>query len=859
MHVQGLGSKVELINTYMKHNDRLATILDHALRPYALRARPAATLSLFLDFNILVSWYTSVLLLEMRERVNDVLGVWRDRSKDVTGLASQYKFPVPWVPQRSSREDSQFYTAIPEDLVEVLLTYLQYARIHKDTVAPSFVDSVGRLDAEVLMAYTSSFLYLAEQLQAAVNSKDWAAATIEEELSEYATWLSSIANDTRRVELDRLHAPNRVADAGAKEGEHFDRGTQEDVRKEESLEKQALKAFRRVCLTSLDHLTCVVFVYVFHERRHLLSDDLYRAWLDTLPIPEEGRAPGKGGPQPIIFEVIDDLSFFLEEKVGFLNAHSYHQLVAYAADKMNVFYLSLFKIAHRYGASFGMRELCQARADIATITLALQTAMNANPDNTPEYIQRKQNIADLFLPLQLCCDLLEHDLASPPFDASMKLLQAYAEAHPHDAAAMASLIETFLGLKGVSKYTTRKKAMPRRSEVSSAATAAAAAAATSAHPMPPAAPSPRDPHSPAPASPVPPGLPAGQPVKRRASMFGFFAHNSTDEHGAGGSAVDALGSFSAHGEQPSAPSPGMHSPLDEEDEMELRKAKELREKVLIDCVSMEVQTVRSHSKVHANKHIAITKSSPLERVFGTDKASEYPLAVQILQSACPPTSTAGAPTNTRYFGRFRGLFGREQSENQSRQLARRQSAGSPSSPHAEDLAESLGFLSLTGLKVEDLFYLDVLRSPHPYLKVQFGNFSHTTKVLVADKTADWSLEEPILVPLRGVGTSESARSSIAEIHISLHYKGFLTDQMIGYVAVEFAPYSPPLFVDKRFKITEFKSSQAVLAAKKAKEEGRNTPSVVVSIAPVNSAASAVVAAAMPYMATPVSPDSTVVD
>ena len=67
--LQGLNSKVELITTYLKHNDRLAVIIDHALRPYELHAEPAALLSLFLDFDILVSWYTSVLLIEMRSRV----------------------------------------------------------------------------------------------------------------------------------------------------------------------------------------------------------------------------------------------------------------------------------------------------------------------------------------------------------------------------------------------------------------------------------------------------------------------------------------------------------------------------------------------------------------------------------------------------------------------------------------------------------------------------------------------------------------------------------------------------------------------------------------------------------------------
>ena len=167
----------------------------------------------------------------MRDRVNDVINVWSDKTKDVTGNSKDYKYPIPWVPQRTTKSDTQVFTAIPEDLVEVLLTYLQFARIHKDNVAPSFVASIGRLDAEVLMAYTSSFLYLSEQLRSALSSRDWSAATAEDELGEYAIWLSSVANDARRVEIDRLHSPNRVADAAAKEGEKFEGGSQEEINK----------------------------------------------------------------------------------------------------------------------------------------------------------------------------------------------------------------------------------------------------------------------------------------------------------------------------------------------------------------------------------------------------------------------------------------------------------------------------------------------------------------------------------------------------------------------------------------------------------------------------------------------------
>eukprot|EP00981_Chlorochromonas_danica_P003033 scaffold607_cov160-Ochromonas_danica.AAC.6 len=63
-------SKVELIRTYLKHHDRLDVILQSAIRPYGLIAQPPARLSLFLDLSILLAWYSSVLILEMRARMD---------------------------------------------------------------------------------------------------------------------------------------------------------------------------------------------------------------------------------------------------------------------------------------------------------------------------------------------------------------------------------------------------------------------------------------------------------------------------------------------------------------------------------------------------------------------------------------------------------------------------------------------------------------------------------------------------------------------------------------------------------------------------------------------------------------------
>ena len=79
---KGLSSKLELISTYMKHNDRLEVIIESALRPYGLIAQPAPKLSHYMHFDTLEYWYSNILHAEMRQRIDDVLSVWTDVSKN---------------------------------------------------------------------------------------------------------------------------------------------------------------------------------------------------------------------------------------------------------------------------------------------------------------------------------------------------------------------------------------------------------------------------------------------------------------------------------------------------------------------------------------------------------------------------------------------------------------------------------------------------------------------------------------------------------------------------------------------------------------------------------------------------------
>ena len=85
--------------------------------------------------------------------------LFKDIEKDVTGNAKDYKYPLPWIPFRAN-DQGIFYTKIPTDLVEILLNYVQYARVTKDNISSSFYNNIEKMNIEICMAYSLSFLYL---------------------------------------------------------------------------------------------------------------------------------------------------------------------------------------------------------------------------------------------------------------------------------------------------------------------------------------------------------------------------------------------------------------------------------------------------------------------------------------------------------------------------------------------------------------------------------------------------------------------------------------------------------------------------------------------------------------------------
>jgi hypothetical protein len=160
--IQGLQSKMQLITSYMRHDDRLALMLESALRPFDLCVQPRPLLSLLLNLDTLLAWYSAVLHQEMKACVDSVVNIWKDVTKDAGGLASKYRYPLPWNPMRSAGESGQFQSLLPEDSTAYLLQYIALTRLHEKNIASSFAKHVNKLDANVHLSFASAYKHLAD-------------------------------------------------------------------------------------------------------------------------------------------------------------------------------------------------------------------------------------------------------------------------------------------------------------------------------------------------------------------------------------------------------------------------------------------------------------------------------------------------------------------------------------------------------------------------------------------------------------------------------------------------------------------------------------------------------------------------
>ena len=866
----------------MKHNDRLDFIIESALRPYKLKASPAPKLSIFLDFDVLASWYTSVLLFEMRGRVDDVLSVWKDPAKDVSGMSSCFKYPLPWIPQRLD-SGGIFLTAIPEDLVEILMTYLSHARLKKSNVAASFHESIGRLDGTVCLSFASAFLYLSEEYQNAMLLKDYGGMN-EEELSEYFTWVASVANDARRVR--RIEILSAVESKDANFEVHV-----ETQKKVTELVNNTYLCYDKVLMKALDHVSCILMMYLFHDTLNYLDKDFYILWkanIDKLNAEAEKRKAAESVVRSIdadedqnngatdtnkeedqlVPNMMLEFSDYLEDKMDYIEPYCFYKLVGICADKFIIFYMTFLRETRLAGELFVNTSAytAQIAKDIESIKDCF--ALIAGHPSISQYYGE---IMDKFIILDHCYVLLSCTLMSTECDKALESLIQVAKDHHSRDFSIAMLIETCMGLRGLKKFVVKPPAAAsgKRTISSTGSSPMLTKSGTgTSTPVGTAGATGSSAASPSPA--------------KRGSIFSFLhLGGHTDAHATAAAAAASqhavpTTSFDIDTELPDDQCECEDDDIDEESEL-FREAKKLQEESFTRFIEERIAYIHG---LHANHNKAFKKNvseslifiPPECRVFDTESdCSRYSLKAQLMQSAVPASkrdqgnakAVRTSVTSHTLFSGFTGLFKSKAATTKDGKAAHsvvpahvhhhgrrasdasRLTSLSPSDATGRtpinapvvlaDTVKSVAFqMMITNIQFNHLFYLD-FASLKPYLVIKLGEYSYKTAVRDGDNNPSWKMECPIELPVYSTPKSDEdlladESNSLNELVISLFYQGFFNDQYIGSIVIPFPNFAPLKFEEKHFILNDFSQSQrAAQAAARATTEGRTLPTLSLSI------------------------------
>jgi hypothetical protein len=513
--VKGISNKIDLINCFINNNDKVSEILIRILKPYGIKVTPSSPkLSLFYDINILVSWYVSSLITEMRDHVENVVKVWRDRSKDVTGESSYYSAAssIPWVPQRivrilSSKEDSVnngieiFSSSIPEDVMALLNTYLDYGKIvlkNQEMDDNEFKKLVTQLNQRISISYVRALLYLIDHYyfeELIIQSNRLLAILSDEnEETEIVIWVCSLVNDCCRLLenpfTDLLHADSDLVAGRRREDEENVRnngtGKGENALSEEggvnvSELRLSLNDLKSSCLRvytiGLQLIACYIFRSIFADDSLLHNDSLFNVWMNSvsassvskaITVTNESEDSTKDGNPIVVFSssaqsvtsidvfqtLTTDLLRFLDEVICYLEGKPLLLLLEYCLDKVVVIFFYILRKARNYGLNFcrnpSLLVLFKGNIDMVRslfIAYTTRTALKYLQDDELSHI--KQLVPKHFDLLDKCVILMKEDFSSNSFVVTLKELAALCSSDVRKSFSVYKVIVTCFALRGI--------------------------------------------------------------------------------------------------------------------------------------------------------------------------------------------------------------------------------------------------------------------------------------------------------------------------------------------------------------------------------------------------------------------------
>jgi hypothetical protein len=435
--VRGMGGKLELIRTVMKHNDRLAMLLDSVCKPYMIKAQPEPQLSYFLNVDTLLAWYSNVIQSSMIDTVDQCVGVWEDTDKKTSKLVEMYHYPLPWVHDRDDTT-GLFRTFIPEDTTRALFQYICIARLNKNEIAPSFHENANILDVKIHMAYLTALIHLGERYWKALYFKDWTVvsaasmsngeAAISEELEENCEWICSMINDSYRCVCDSIADPPTGIDWDC----------ESVAEKTSTATVQCYLTFKECMNKGLDWLICVITSRIchLHEFKPALHSRqiLLQRWLSTVPDLLHD------GSDSIVIAIGTAMLELVQNQSEFLDDFCYIKLMQFSSDKICAVYFTILQEARAQKIRFSQDgpEILQMERDLNV--LEQKFAMHV-PKN------RVSEATEHFQILNMLLRLISTELGGDLFDEAIDFFERLAVSNCNLGENVVLMVKTVVKLR----------------------------------------------------------------------------------------------------------------------------------------------------------------------------------------------------------------------------------------------------------------------------------------------------------------------------------------------------------------------------------------------------------------------------
>lgn len=651
--IKGLEGKIELIRTYMKHNDRLDRIIGSAFRPYRLRASPPARLSLCLDFDLLITWYTTALNSEMRTRVDNAILVWKNpENRQESNVASLYKSEVPWIPFQREVGRQIFYSRIPGDLVDFLQAYLLYARIRREQVELTYKAAISRLDAKVCLAYSNSFLYLAECYSKELQLQHWSAiASNDEDLEEFLTWIASVANDAQLTVAQRLmHIEKAIS--------HEDRVRNAIVEDAESLLLcyRCRTVFYKVQELALQQFAGVLLSFVFRDRVHwmttsgsLAADFLKTCATDNAKASTDGSADSTEPESEGFFtSIVDQVLTVLGGFEHYLTESVLQSLLFVLANTVAGLFLWLVDDLWRSKRGFEVHDpvLKALAKEARQLSAALKEALGIDvlEEDNGDFAQKLPQMKYTLTLLSLLSPIFLEPIGGVALDTCLETLRETTlrfNASPfaaQESLAVVQAVERILGLRKMKTYSYKSGPSTSSRVIASANAVSSSMSSTLTHMISKggggvvSTPASSAPSTPAHDARTPPQPPHQQPQKRSSILGGlastFFHHHATT-------------SDAGHGAPPATPPPSSaHANLahpaisakdiknlstnsfednegDDDDDDEMAQLLAEKERAIVECIEVHLRPIREYQPTKSS-----TDSSAASAGDATDRPED---------------------------------------------------------------------------------------------------------------------------------------------------------------------------------------------------------------------------------------------